>query len=73
MTTWKDADRAYLAHSAACGECQGAGASLGSTRKRCAVGARLWQAYEDAGRPPHFTWHDVPARKTPMQAKPPRP
>lgn len=73
MSRWSDADKAYLLHHAACGECQGAGASLGGTRKRCAVGARLWLAYEAAGRPPHFAWPDVPARKTPMQVKPPRP
>lgn len=73
MSRWSDADKAYLDHHAACGECQGAGASLDRSRKRCEVGAGLWRAYRAAGRPDHFKWAPVPVHSMPMEPKKPRP
>lgn len=73
MSAWADADKAYQAHHMACSECQGAGASLDRSRKRCEVGAGLWRAYRAAGRPPHFLWKDVPVSQTSMRPNKPRP
>lgn len=52
---WETADRRYQLHHNACAICRAAGTSPGRT-ERCPVGLELWQAYQDAGDPPHFTW-----------------
>ncbi len=46
--TWRELDRAYLAHHQQCSACQCAGRRRGD---RCAVGAALWRAYEAAPVP----------------------
>lgn len=58
MTTppdWYAADKAYQHHHLSCATCRAAGLAPG-LRARCAEGAELWAAYQQAGDPPHFTW-----------------
>ena len=40
--TWRELDRAYLAHHQQCSACQCAGRGYG---QRCAIGMQLWTAY----------------------------
>lgn len=40
--TWRELDRAYLAHHQQCNACQCAGRGYG---QRCAIGMQLWTAY----------------------------
>lgn len=40
--TWRELDRAYLAHHQQCTACQCAGRRYG---QRCAIGMQLWTAY----------------------------
>lgn len=56
MTTppaWYAADRAYQLLHASCATC---GANPNNALQRCPAGAELWDTYEHAGMPPHFTW-----------------
>jgi hypothetical protein len=51
---WDAADQAYLAHHFACPTCIAAG--ITRTQPRCTEGQALWNTYQQAGTPPHFTW-----------------
>jgi hypothetical protein len=53
--SWYEADWAYQLHHKDCQQCRAAGANP-YERPRCETGERLWQAYKDAGDPPHFVW-----------------
>lgn len=59
MTTsasaWEQADKAYQAHHTKCPLCISAGISR-SSQTRCPAGQALWDTYNAAGDPPHFTW-----------------
>ena len=59
-TPWDSANKAYLAHHFRCRQCISAGSAPG-TQARCPVGQALWETYNQAGAPPHFTW--LPKRK----------
>ena len=52
---WYAADSAYLAHHHTCPQCLAAGLNPDGVA-RCPEGARLWDAYSQAGMPPHFLW-----------------
>ncbi len=52
---WPAADKAYQHHHSNCATCIAAGASP-NTQTRCATGQDLWDAYINAGDPPHITW-----------------
>jgi len=54
-TPWHAADKAYQAHHGACAQCRAAGVNPAG-QARCAAGAALWAAYQEAGDPPHFLW-----------------
>ncbi len=67
MTTppdWHAADAAYQLHHLNCPQCRAAGKSPAGVA-RCATGAELWAAYQQAGDPPHFTWLKRWERKKP--------
>ena len=49
---WHAADAAYQLHHAGCGTCVAAGKN--PALQRCAEGQELWDAYNQAGEPPHF-------------------
>ena len=53
-SAWELADRAYQAHHFQCPQCISAGVTR--SQPRCAIGAALWEEYQQAGDPPHFTW-----------------
>ena len=53
-SAWEAADRAYQAHHFQCPQCIAAG--ITRSQERCDVGAPLWDAYQQAGDPPHFIW-----------------
>lgn len=52
---WQAADKAYQAHHINCPQCIAAGAAPGK-QERCPQGQTLWDTYNAAGDPPHFTW-----------------
>ena len=52
---WSAADKAYQLHHSGCTHCIAAGANP-NILQRCAEGQALWDAYNQAGDPPHFTW-----------------
>lgn len=52
---WATADRAYQIHHSNCRTCSAAG-SRPNTQTRCPDGQVLWDAYLNAGTPPHFQW-----------------
>lgn len=52
---WTAADRAYQLHHDNCEQCRAAGGKL-ENPDRCRPGSALWQAYNNAGDPPHFLW-----------------
>lgn len=54
-TDWYAADKAYQLHHNGCAHCIAAGTSP-NTQTRCPEGQALWDAYLNAGDPPHFTW-----------------
>ena len=55
MSSWDEADKAYQIHSSSCPTCRAAGVNPRFV-VRCAHGQELWQAYIDAGDPPHVNW-----------------
>ena len=59
---WHAADRAYQHHHAHCPQCRAAGAN--PTLQRCPDGQELWDTYQQAGMPPHFTWLGRGVRKS---------
>ncbi len=61
-STWEQADKAYQAHHVTCAHCKAAGIRI-TERQRCPEGQALWQDYEQAGLPPHFTWLHQRQRK----------
>jgi hypothetical protein len=65
---WELADRAYQAHHFQCPQCIAAGVTR--SQPRCDAGAALWDAYQQAGDPPHFTWLAQRARKWQVQRGP---
>ena len=60
---WQAADKAYQAHHTNCLLCISAGISR-SSQTRCPAGQALWDTYNSAGMPPHFTWLSQ-GKKTP--------
>ena len=52
---WQAADKAYQLHHINCPQCIAAGAAPGK-QERCPQGQALWDIYNAAGDPPHFTW-----------------
>lgn len=52
---WTLADKAYQLHHINCPQCIAAGAAPGK-QERCPQGQALWNTYQAAGDPPHFTW-----------------
>lgn len=52
---WTIADKAYQAHHFNCPQCSAAGVNP-TGQARCPAGAELWDQYQSAGDPPHFTW-----------------
>lgn len=59
-STWEQADKAYQLHHINCAQCTAAGI-VRSSQTRCPQGQALWDTYNAAGDPPHFTWLPAPA------------
>lgn len=59
---WPTADKAYQQHHAHCPQCRAAGTN--PTLQRCPEGQELWDTYQQAGDPPHFTWLGRGGRKS---------
>lgn len=57
---WQAADKAYQSHHINCPQCIAAGINR-SSQERCPAGQELWDTYNRAGYPPHFTWLPAPA------------
>jgi len=51
---WYAVDEAYLRHHLSCLVCAAAGKN--PDLQRCPQGQELWDAYNQAGEPPHFLW-----------------
>lgn len=58
---WPTADKAYQHHHVNCPQCRAAGANI--ALQRCPEGLTLWDTYQQAGMPPHFTWLGRGGRK----------
>lgn len=72
-STWEQADKAYQLHHINCPQCIAAGAAPGK-QERCPQGQALWDTYNAAGDPPHFSWiRPVPARNPAPPSEPARP
>lgn len=63
--SWHAADQAYQSHHTSCSTCIAAGKN--PDLPRCPQGQELWDAYNQAGEPPHFLWLQ---RKPRTPAKP---
>lgn len=59
---WPTADKAYQHHHAHCPQCRAAGAN--PALQRCPEGKELWDTYQQAGDPLHFTWANRGGRKS---------
>lgn len=63
LSCWQVADKAYQLHHIGCPQCIAAGINR-SSQARCPDGQALWDAYNIAGLPPHFSRLKI-GKKTP--------